>query len=213
MQNLLDGVCRILRATARGNHSMSRLRSLDLLMRRVIGKRLRNGVAMAPIFGWEGKTEAIRTVMTINHHAENCVATSIAVTIFSGGVLTSSRTWGKAGTIQFQYSGNGKAFKFIRHDVEQSVFAPCDFHDNCFPYKAEELVCAQGECGTLALVKGAAKPAFTMDCSCMVSAGRIEDFRLYTDRAKLAYDLVTLYEEVISSDDRSMRDMIFRALF
>lgn len=212
MQSLLDGVCRILRATARGNPSLKRLSSIEMLTRRAIGRRLHNGAAIMPIPKWESRTEAIRTVMTVKRQGKACVATSAAITVFTGGTLGSSLA-DAAGNIKFLYTGNGKAFKFIRHDPRQSAFAANNFYAECFPYKVHELECMQGECGTLAMVKSAARASFTTSGQCMVSAGRIEDLRLYTDRAKLVYDLVTLYEEVIASDDRKMRDRIFRALF
>lgn len=212
MQSLLDGVCRILRATARGNPSPKRLRSVEMLTRRAIGRRLRNGAAITPISMWASRTDAIRTVMTVERQGKACIATNVSITVFTGGALSSSPA-DTAGNIKFLYTGNGKAFKFIRHDPGQGALAANDFYAECFPYKVHELDCMQGECGTLAMVKGAARASFTTSGQCMVSAGRIEDLRLYTDRAKLVYDLVTLYEEVIASDDRKMRDRIFRALF
>ena len=210
--SLLDGVCRVLRATARGNPSPKRLSSIELRIRRAFGQRLRNGAGIMPIGRWASRTDAIHTVMTVKRKGEACIATNVAVTVFTGGALSSSPA-DAAGNIKFLYTGNGKAFKFIRHDPGQSMFQAGDFHANCFPYKVHELECIQGECGTLAMVKSAARASFTTSGQCLVSPGRIEDLRLYTDRAKLVYDLVTLYEEIIAPDDRRMRDRIFHALF
>lgn len=207
---LLDEVCAVLNAT-QGEHDGDVLREAERHIRRVLGKRLCYGASIEPTPVWESKAEAIRTVMTIKRHNAACVATNIAVTVFTGGALSSSPR-DRAGNIQFLYTGNGKAFKFIRHDAEQHAFTADDFYADCFPYKSHEVACMQSECGTLALVKGDAKATFVADSVCMVSAGRIEDLRLYPDRAKMVYDLVTLFEEIISFDDRGMRDRIFRAL-
>ena len=207
---LLDEVCAVLNAT-QGECDGDALREAERHIRRVLGKRLCYGAAIEPTPTWESKAEAIHTVMTIKRHNEACTATSVVVTVFTGGALSSSPC-DRAGNIQFLYTGGGKAFKFIRHDTERQTFTADDFCADSFPYKPHEFACTQSECGTLALVKGDAKATFVTDSVCMVSAGRIDDLRLYTDRAKLVYDLVTLFEEIISFDDRGMRDRIFRAL-